>query len=255
MLSSEGRDLSTLICSFLDKRTKISFLSISKNYVRLLAYYLNDLYKKTLYINKISASNTIEDQINNIKKTYKEEQLIENTQPFNLSKGSLKALDLLNSNCYNDVFKIQKLEPPLDKIILVYKIFFQLIDKEKIVKIENEKQFWEKARNFILDNNEGQTGTFLKEYISEFDFTSKNIYKLKQLINGNEDKIKPLIYENICKTTGLIIFIIKDSLEYCGIIKNEKKMMPSIMLDYLRYLQKVINRAKDYINKLNKFGK
>ena len=157
---------------------------------------------------------------------------------------------MLNSDSYNNVFKIKQLEPPLDKIILVYKIFFQLIGKEELVKIENEKKFWEKTRKFILDNNEGKTGTFLKDYISEFDFTSENIYKLELLINGNEDKLKPLNYENICKTTGLVIFMIKDSLEYCGIIKNDKKNMPSIMLNYLIYLQNNLNRAKDYIEKL-----
>ena len=250
LISSEGSDIISLICSFLDKKAKIRFLSISKKLIRQLTYYLDDLYKNILNINKITFSNTLEDKINYLKKTYKEDQLIEAKHAFTLSKGSLKALDLLNSDSYNNVFKIKQLEPPLDKIILVYKIFFQLIGKEELVKIENEKKFWEKTRKFILDNNEGKTGTFLKDYISEFDFTSENIYKLELLINGNEDKLKPLNYENICKTTGLVIFMIKDSLEYCGIIKNDKKNMPSIMLNYLIYLQNNLNRAKDYIEKL-----
>ena len=71
------------------------------------------------------------------------------------------------------------------------------------------------------------------------------------LISGKEDKLKPSTYENICKTTGLVNFIIKDSLEYCGLIPNEKKIvMPSVIIDYLVYLKKVIKRTKEYLDML-----
>ena len=253
LISPDGKEIMTLICGFLDKRTKIRFLSISRKFIRQLTYYLDDLYRNVLDINKISFSNTIEDQINNIKNKYKEDELIEARHAFTLSKGSLKALDLLNSETYNNIFKKTQLQPPLNQIILIYRLFFQLIDKDELIDIENDKQFWEKTRKFILDKNEGKTGTFLKEYISEFDFTCKNIYKLKKLIYKNEDKLKPLIYENICKTTGLIVFIVKDSLEYCGVIKNDKKTMPNIVLDYLKYLKHIIEKAKNYIDMLKDF--
>ena len=253
LISPDGKEIMTLICGFLDKRTKIRFLSISRKFIRQLTYYLDDLYRNVLDINKISFSNTIEDQINNIKNKYKEEELIEARHAFTLSKGSLKALDLLNSETYNNIFKKTQLQPPLNQIILIYRLFFQLIDKDELIDIENDKQFWEKTRKFILDKNEGKTGTFLKEYISEFDFTCKNIYKLKKLIYKNEDKLKPLIYENICKTTGLVVFIVKDSLEYCGVIKNDKKTMPNIVLDYLKYLKHIIEKAKNYIDMLKDF--
>jgi hypothetical protein len=131
--------------------------------------------------------------------------------------------------------------------------FFQLIDKEELCDIENDKIFWEKTRTFILKKNKGKTGTFLKDYVSEFDFTNRNIYKLKKLIYGNEDKLKPLYYENINKTTGLIIFIIKDSFEYCGIFRNNKKTMPSMVLHYLEYLLDNLNILKKYIDELKKF--
>ena len=253
LISPDGKEIMTLICGFLDKKTKIRFLSISRKFIRQLTYYLDDLYRNVLDINKISFSNTIEDQINNIKNKYKEEELIEARHAFTLSKGSLKALDLLNSETYNNIFKKTQLQPPLNQIILIYRLFFQLIDKDELIDIENDKQFWEKTRKFILDKNEGKTGTFLKEYISEFDFTCKNIYKLKKLIYKNEDKLKPLIYENICKTTGLVVFIVKDSLEYCGVIKNDKKTMPNIVLDYLKYLKHIIEKAKNYIDMLKDF--
>ena len=77
---------------------------------------------------------------------------------------------------------------------------------------------------------------------------------MKKLVRGNEDKIKPLIYEKICKTTGIITFIIKDSLEYCGIIFNNKKTMPSIVINYLENTKNNINRVKGYIDQLKEMG-
>ena len=253
LISNDGNEIVSLLCSFLDKNSKINFLSISKKLIRTLTYYLDDLYTNILKMNKIEISNTIETQINNIKNKYGENILDSPKHEFTLSKGSTKALDLLNSDSYNNIFRKKELEPPLNEIILIYRIFFQLINKEELVEIKNDKKFWEKTRNYILENNEGKTGTLLKEYINKFNFTSKNIYKLKKLIYGKEDQLKPLLYEDICKTTGLVIFIIKDSLEYCGLLKNEQKNEPNIIINYLEFLKKNLDRAKEYIDMLKEF--
>ena len=249
--SSDGNEIALLIGSFLDKKSKFKFFSCSKLLIRQLAYYLDETYETILKINDISNSSTIESRINNIKNKYKGEDFESPKYAFSLSSYTVKALDLLDDNSYNAIFKTKNLEPPLDQIIIIYRIFFQLIDKEELVDIENDKKFWEKTRNYILKNNNNKTGTFFRDYISEFDFTHKNIYKLKKLISGKEDKLKPSIYENICKTTGLVDFIIKDSLEYCGLIQNEKRIvLPSVLIDYLEYLKKVIKRAKKYLDML-----
>ena len=249
--SSDGNEIALLIGSFLDKKSKFKFFSISKLLIRQLAYYLEEVYQKILNINDITNSNSIELKINNIKNKYKGEDFESPKYAFTLSSYTVKALDLLDDNSYNTIFTIKNLEPPLDQIIFIYRIFFQLIDKEELVNIESDKKFWEKTRNYILENNNKKTGTFFRDYISEFDFTCKNIYKLKKLISGKEDRLKPSTYENICKATGLINFIIKDSLEYCGLIPNEKRIiMPSVVIDYLEYLKKVIKRAKEYLDML-----
>ena len=249
--SSDGHEIALLIGSFLDKKSKFKYFSCSKLLIRQLAYYLDETYQKILNINDISNSSTIDSRISNIKNKYKGEDFDSPKYAFSLSSYTVKALDLLDDNSYNKIFTIKNLEPPLDQIILIYRIFFQLIDKEELVDIESDKKFWEKTRNYILKNNNNKTGTFFRDYISEFDFTRKNIYKLKMLISGKEDKLKPSTYENICKTTGLVNFIIKDSLEYCGLIPNEKKIvMPSVIIDYLVYLKKVIKRTKEYLDML-----
>ena len=248
--SLEGSKIFLLICSFLDYNTKINFLSYSKQSLTHLIFYLNGIHNELLTVNKISSSNTIEDQINNIRNKFSQEELDSPKQAFTLSKGSIKAIDLLNDDTYNKIFKIEKLEPPLDKIIIVYRIFFQLLDKKEFVDIKDDGKFWEKTRNYILNNNNGKTGIFFKECINNFIFTSNNIYKIKKLVNGIENTLKPLTFGNICQTTGLVIFIIKDSLEYCGIIYKDKRTIPSILLHYLESIQTKVDKVENYIEEL-----
>jgi len=251
--SCDGNDIALLICSFLDRSSKFNFLSCSKLLIRQLAYYIDDIYQNVLDINDLSSTNSIEYKVNYIKNKYKGEDLDSPKYKLTLSANSLKALDLLDDNSYNKIFTIKNLEPPLDQIIFIYRVFFQLIVEEKLVDIENDKKFWEQTRNLILEKNNNKTGTFIRDYTSEFDFTCKNLYKLKKLISGKEKRLKPSIYENISGTTGLISFIIKDSLEYCGMIPNKKRIiMPSIVINYLEYLKKIIKRAKEYLDFLKK---
>ena len=195
-------------------------------------------------MNKIKSIDLIEEEINNINNKFKDKDL----DSFKLSKGSLKALEILNDENYNNIFQMEELSPPLDEIILIYRIFFQLINKEEFTEILSDKKFWKEARNYFLENSNGKIGSFINELISEFDFNKENIYKLKNLSNGKEDKLKPKIYENICKTTGLFTFVIKEAFEYCGIIFNEKKLMPSILISYLEYIKENLNECKEYVN-------
>ena len=248
--SSDGKKIITLICSFLDNKSNINFLSCTKKYIKYLVIHLNNLYDNIKMVNEVNLK-PIEEQINSIMTQYGEDEL-DSTKSFSLSEGSVKALELLNNDLYNYIFKKEKLESPYDEIIIVYRIFFQLINDEDICNIQNDKIFWEKTRKYILEKNKGKTGKFIKDYVSEFDFTNQNIYKLKKLVYGNEYKLKPLYYEEINKTTGLIVFVLKDSLEYCGIFQNNKKTMPSIVLQYLEYISDNIKTLKNYIDSLKK---
>ena len=242
--SSDGNKIIASIASFLDRKTKYNFFSCSKQLINNLILELNNIYNHILVMNKIKSIDLIEEEINNINNKFKDKDL----DSFKLSKGSLKALEILNGENYRNIFKMEELNPPLDEIILIYRIFFQLINKEEFTEIIGDKKFWKEARNYFLENSNGKIGSFINELISEFDFTKVNIYKLKILSNGKEDKLKPKIYENICKTTGLVTFVIKEAFEYCGIIFNEKKLMPSVLISYLEYIKENLNECKEYVN-------
>ena len=246
--SSDGNKIVASIAFFLDRKTKYNFFSCSKQLINNLILELNNIYNHVLSMNKIKSIDLIEEEINNINNKFKDEDFDSPKFSFKLSKGSLKALEILNDENYDKIFKIEELSPPLDEIILIYRIFFQLINKEEFTEIISDKKFWKEAKNYFLENSNGKIGSFINEQISEFDFTKENIYKLKNLSNGKEDKLKPKIYENICKTTGLFTFVIKEAFEYCGIIFNEKKLMPSVLISYLEYIKENLNECKEYVN-------
>ena len=251
--SSEGDNIAILISSFLDKKTKYNFLSCSKSLISHLLFELNKIYNFIMDMNKLKSINSLDEEIINIRNKFKNEDFDSPKYSFKISDGSIRALEILDEEIYNNIFKIEELNPSLNDIIFIYRIFFQLINKEEIIEIENDKKFWQEARNYLLENNNGKIGSFIKEYISEFDFTKQNIYKLKKLSIEREDKLKPTYYENICKTTALVAFIIRDSLEYCGIIPNEKNMMPGIVINYLEYIKENLNECKEYIDFLKSY--
>ena len=251
--SNDGDEIAKLLASFLDKQTKYNFFSCSKKLVNNLFLELNDTYNKIIEMNKISSINSIEEEINKIKNQFKGENLDSNKYSFQLSKGSMRAIQILDNEIYNNIFKSKELNPPLDKIILIYRIFFQLINQEEINEIVSDKKFWEEARIYFLENDDNKIGYFIKDNISEFDFTNENIYKLKKLTKGYEEKLKPTNYEKICETTTLFTFIIKDALEYCGIIYNKEKNNPGITISYLEFIREKLNDIKEYIDILKSY--
>ena len=66
-----------------------------------------------------------------------------------------------------------------------------------------------------------------------------------------KNKIVPNYFSKICGTTGLLVFIVKDALEYCGVIINDKKTQPARILDNLLYYKNSIDSLAQFIDKLS----
>ena len=64
------------------------------------------------------------------------------------------------------------------------------------------------------------------------------------MIKSYKDTIYPSYYSKICGTTGLIVFILKDALEYCGVLVNEKRTP-------IKRIYENLIKEKEKINKLN----
>ena len=65
---------------------------------------------------------------------------------------------------------------------------------------------------------------FLKIQKIIFNTSTSNLFKINKIIERNEDKITVHnYYSSICGTTALVCLLIRDVLEFVGVIPNEKK--------------------------------
>ena len=147
-----------------------------------------------------------------------------------LSKGTKKAILLLNEPVLNKLFNEEKL--PDDDILLIYKIFFQL-NKNKLTKNNffylnnktNKISFWKECCNYFKNEKGGKTGMIIENVMKDqLNFSSENIYKILNLIDNKLFIVTPSYYTKKCSTTGLFVFFIKDILDYLGISHDKKTL-------------------------------
>jgi hypothetical protein len=128
-------------------------------------------------------------------------------------------------------------------------------EKEGKTLREMKKEDMNKRLSIIKESN-ARLGSFLVSQVQYFCFSINNVYKLKQLIQPIKHKILPSYFSRICGTTSLIIFLLKDALEYCGALINENKSHPKHRVDNLTYEKELIvnllhQLKHKYTNKFN----
>ena len=165
-----------------------------------------------------------------------------------LTKGALKAINLLNEEILNRLFIEDK--PPNNEILFVYKIYFQLIKHEEIIKNAfDDNIFWEKCKKYFREFG-GKTGDVLNKVFTEkkLCIDSDNIYRIYKLTENKIDKIYPAYFSKICGTTGLFVFYIKDILDFLG-FSNDKQIRKNAYWSF----SQIINLIDSKINILNKY--
>ena len=65
------------------------------------------------------------------------------------------------------------------------------------------------------------------------------------------EKLKPKYWGKICGTTGFFVFMIKDAVEYAGIIEDKKTQACRIKANYL-YVKNLFEKMDNYVNYLEK---
>ena len=238
------------IITYLNDKDKVSLVLSSKYYFE---YFFEDV--KAELINKCEGMN---NEIARIKSEYSQidfnKELDHNK--FKLSRGALKASELLDQELYMKVFTTYEVNDSIKEINYIYKIFYQLILEEDFVNIKNDFLFWKKNCEYIIKESNARIGSFLVSQVQYFCFSSNNVYKLKQLIRPIKHKILPSYFSRLCGTTSLIIFLLKDALEYCGVLINENKSHPKHRVDNLTYEKEIIvnllhQLKHKYTNKFN----
>lgn len=87
--------------------------------------------------------------------------------------------------------------------------------------------------------------------IKYFDDSPENLIEVYNILKPNIHKITPNYYTKLCGATGLLVFFVKDSLDYLGLLIDKKtnpKRAIKTYKDIIAYLEEVKNNC---INKTN----
>ena len=228
-----------IISDFLSIDDLIRFKNTSKCFNKLFkTYIINNLQKDKIYF------------------TNKKNRFDKNNIPpklsfsdFTISKGGLKAIKLLNEPSLNHVFKDES--KPVDDRLIIYRIFFQLINHPyKFIQKDRKEEFWKKCQNYFSQEINGKTGDLLQKILDEklINIEGDNLYKIYKLAENNLHKIYPNHFSTICGTTGLFVFLIKDILDFVG-ISNDQKIQNKAYWTYVKIIDSIDNKI-NHINKL-----
>ena len=243
MNNFEKIKFNSFIFKYLSLNDLFNIKNISKKFHKLSILYMIKYFE-----NEIKKLTEIKDNLN-IKEIPKREG-IENLI---LSKESQKATQLLNESQLNHLFKDEKM--PLLDIILIYRIYFQIINHPfALIAKTNIEEFWEKCKFYFTNEQNGKTGDILITMINKkkVEINKNNLYKIYYLVKGNLNKIVPNYFSSLCGTTGLFVFIIKDILEFLGISQKIKKKENAnnaywTYSDIIEAINDRVNHLKNYI--------
>ena len=239
------------IIDFLDFEEKMQFTGISRGFVNERIYLLNAKREEIIKSMDLSSNETIDDLIMKIRLKHSNDELSKSFAKFQIARGGAKAVELLNNDLYAKLFKKPMLEKNVDDICTVYRVLLALFGEFKIATISGNQLFWIKCTEYLIGNANGKIGTFILKKMEDITFEHKKIYLVNKLLYKMKNKINANYFSKICGTTGLLIFVIRDVLEYCGVIINEKKTQPARILDNLQYYKNCNDTLANFINRLS----
>ena len=239
------------ILDFLNFEEKIQFTGINRGFILERIYLLNNKREDLIRSMDLSQRETVDDLITQIRLKYSNAELSKNLVEFQASKGGIKAVELLNNDLYSKLFKKPILEKNAEELCVIYRVLLALFGEYKIATILGDQLFWIKCTEYLINNSNGKIGTFIVDKFKDITFEHKKIFLLNKILVGIKKNINPTYYSKICGTTGLLIFIIKDALEYCGVIINEKKTQPARIIDNLMYYKNSIDTLAYFIDALS----
>ena len=239
------------IIDFLNFQEKIEFTGINHGFITERIKILNNKKEEIIKSIGLSPNETINDFITKIRLKYKNEELSKTFTDFQIARGGSKAVELLNNDLYSNIFKKSLTDKKIDEICIVYRVLLTLFGEYKICSISGNKLFWTKCTEYINENSEGKIGNFILKKFNDITFEHKKIALVNKLLFGIKNNFNAGYFSKICGTTGLLIFIIRDALEYCGVIINEKKTQPARILDNLLYYKNLIDTLTNFIDSLS----
>ena len=237
------------ILQFLSFKNKINFLSINKFLSKERTSLLSNKKEELILILQLKENETIEDKIKILKNNYIGKEKSSVDKEFKLSKNTIKNIKQLNENQYIQLFKENQINNnKITEINIIYRILLLLFGEKKIVEISDDNLFWKNVCKYFLDKNtKEKIGNFIVEKSKNLSFDHQTINLIEFILIGNKNNIINGYYEKLCKTTGLIIPLIREALDFCGVIVTDTKIRENRLLDNLQYNQKLICKLDNII--------
>ena len=117
----------------------------------------------------------------------------------------------------------------------------------EFVSIKDNDQFWSKISVYFTENAHDELGKLVESEFKEVDLSNENICKIIDMCKPYQSILTPTYYSKNCPTTGLFVFLVKETLEYIGAI-NEKKTQPGRLYRNLEYRLNSLKEKKEKIN-------
>ena len=248
------------------KLSKIIFHRLINYYDKIHKFLNNEEIKNLLLLSKDSALSILpiikelnskqiqenEKAIKEFKSKYKEEEYLKSIKSFEISKASIKVLEKLNEEKSANIFTSEKI--PNKDLIYIYRLFLQLINKDKEINNKNDKEFWNLAKDKIFTNKKGELSENVKEMLTQLNFSEENLRLVNNIYKECMDKFSiPKYYNNLCPTTGIFFFLVKEILEYCGILVGKKTSIP-LIYKRLDYELKLTKKNEEKLNRMNEMA-
>ena len=192
---------------------------------------------------------------------------VKDIKPFELNNNSIKALSLLNSISKTNFIKSimnyknqSKENKNINKIILIFDLYFIALGKKKILNSLNNNKKLEYIANYFKNNKNKLIGTIIENDLKGKQFDNYIIDSLYEYSYKYINIINPNYYKKINKDIAILVFLIKNILDYVGISyidsksfnNNKNNEQKIILINRSRLTTKSILLQK-YNHILNKF--
>ena len=150
---------------------------------------------------------------------------------FELNSNSLKAISLLNSisksNFIKSILNYKSLtniynKNNLKKIILIFDLYFIALGKKKDINILNDNiKKLDYICNYFKNNKNKLLGIIIENDLKGKKFTDSIINSLYEYSYKYINIINPNYYKKINKDIAILVFLIKNILDFVGISYND----------------------------------
>lgn len=119
-----------------------------------------------------------------------------------------------------------------------------------MLSIDNDAKFWSeccKYFNDVIAKHNGKLGGYFSLVSDTISFDDSSVFKMNTMSHDNKMKLNPIYFQNISGTVSLISFLIRDALEYCGVLYSDKTTPPYWAIRNLYYDKGALSILDKYL--------